>query len=226
MGFLRQYGALQRASQNALRRPAAVAGNGSAVCRIRSVTARSGRVPLSRSFQTVARPASSTILNPTIPRSPRQFSAEPVPRRTLALRQFNASPLQLRYCSHRRNMCRQFGAENEGSAMAVQQAREVLPTNVKPLHYDLTLEPDFDKATYEGSVTIEYATPYPYPYLVRSGLRVQSSQAVRDVRFQAGLLATCDCHVPSCHLCVFHTFRAVCTRTLTLTHCGPFLYFC
>jgi aminopeptidase 2 len=54
-------------------------------------------------------------------------------------------------------MCKQFGAENEGSAMAVQQAREVLPTNVKPLHYDLTLEPDFEKATYEGSVTIEYA---------------------------------------------------------------------
>lgn len=54
-------------------------------------------------------------------------------------------------------MCRHFGAENEGSAMAVQQAREVLPTNVKPLHYDLTLEPDFEKATYEGSVTIEYA---------------------------------------------------------------------
>jgi aminopeptidase 2 len=54
-------------------------------------------------------------------------------------------------------MCRQFGAENEGSAMAVNQAREVLPTNVKPLHYDLTLEPDFEKATYEGSVTIEYA---------------------------------------------------------------------
>ncbi|KAJ4344702.1 Aminopeptidase 2 mitochondrial [Didymosphaeria variabile] len=52
-------------------------------------------------------------------------------------------------------MCRQFGAENEGSAMAVQQAREVLPTNVKPLHYDLTLEPDFEKATYEGSVTID-----------------------------------------------------------------------
>lgn len=57
-------------------------------------------------------------------------------------------------------MCRQFGAENEGSAMAVNQAREVLPTNVKPLHYDLTLEPDFEKATYEGSVTIEYATAH------------------------------------------------------------------
>lgn len=55
-------------------------------------------------------------------------------------------------------MCKHFGADNEASAMAVSsQAREVLPTNVKPLHYDLTLEPDFDKASYEGSVTIECA---------------------------------------------------------------------
>ncbi|KAF2109018.1 peptidase family M1-domain-containing protein [Lophiotrema nucula] len=61
-----------------------------------------------------------------------------------------------RYCSHRRNMCRhQFGAEETGSAIDITQAREVLPTNVKPLHYDLTLEPDFDKFTYEGKVVID-----------------------------------------------------------------------
>ena len=36
------------------------------------------------------------------------------------------------------------------------QGREVLPTNVKPQHYDLTLEPNFEKLTYEGTVTIEY----------------------------------------------------------------------
>ncbi|KAL1861140.1 Aminopeptidase 2 mitochondrial [Paecilomyces lecythidis] len=35
------------------------------------------------------------------------------------------------------------------------QGREVLPTNVKPLHYDLTLEPDFEKFTYEGTVIID-----------------------------------------------------------------------
>ena len=34
-------------------------------------------------------------------------------------------------------------------------AREVLPTNVKPMHYDLTLEPNFDKFTFEGTVIIE-----------------------------------------------------------------------
>jgi aminopeptidase 2 len=40
-----------------------------------------------------------------------------------------------------------------GSTLA--QGREVLPTNVKPVHYDLTLEPDFEKFTYEGTVVIE-----------------------------------------------------------------------
>jgi len=51
-------------------------------------------------------------------------------------------------------MCRR-GEELSGSTTI--QGREVLPTNVKPVHYDLTLEPDFDKFTYDGSVVIEYA---------------------------------------------------------------------
>ena len=55
-------------------------------------------------------------------------------------------------------MCRhQLGPDVDGAAMDVTQAREVLPTNVKPVHYDLTLEPNFDKFTYEGKVVIEYA---------------------------------------------------------------------
>ena len=45
-------------------------------------------------------------------------------------------------------------AEVEAS-VDITKAREVLPTNVKPLHYDLTLEPDFDKFSYEGIVIIE-----------------------------------------------------------------------
>ncbi|KAL8924623.1 MAG: hypothetical protein Q9208_003938 [Pyrenodesmia sp. 3 TL-2023] len=39
--------------------------------------------------------------------------------------------------------------------MDVAKGREVLPANVKPLHYDLTLEPDFAKFTYEGKVVID-----------------------------------------------------------------------
>jgi hypothetical protein len=39
------------------------------------------------------------------------------------------------------------------------QGRVVLPTNVKPTHYDLTLEVDFEKFTYDGTVVIEYVEP-------------------------------------------------------------------
>ena len=38
----------------------------------------------------------------------------------------------------------------------VDAHREVLPKNVKPLHYDLTLEPNFETFKYEGRVVIEY----------------------------------------------------------------------
>lgn len=36
------------------------------------------------------------------------------------------------------------------------QSREVLPTNVKPLHYDLTLEPDLENFVFQGTVITEY----------------------------------------------------------------------
>ena len=49
-------------------------------------------------------------------------------------------------------MCKR---DAEGSA-DVAAHREVLPKNVKPLHYDLTLEPNFEKFTYDGTVVIEY----------------------------------------------------------------------
>lgn len=52
-------------------------------------------------------------------------------------------------------MCRSRHADAPSGSTTVP-GREVLPTNVKPLHYDLTLEPDFEKFTYEGTVIIEY----------------------------------------------------------------------
>jgi aminopeptidase 2 len=61
----------------------------------------------------------------------------------------------VRHCSHRRAMCRK-NADISGGSVNVEADREVLPTNVKPLHYSLTLEPNFDKFTYEGTVVIEY----------------------------------------------------------------------
>ena len=62
---------------------------------------------------------------------------------------------QLRHCSYHRKMCRK-DLGDAGDSMDVTKGREVLPTNAKPLHYDVTLEPNFEKFTYEGTVVIEY----------------------------------------------------------------------
>jgi aminopeptidase 2 len=68
------------------------------------------------------------------------------------------SQLSKRHCSYRR-MCRSRHAGGEegvgAGSMNVTHGREILPANVKPLHYDLTLEPDFEKFSYEGTVVIE-----------------------------------------------------------------------
>jgi aminopeptidase 2 len=53
-------------------------------------------------------------------------------------------------------MCRSRYADVPSGSANVSQGREVLPTNVKPTHYDLTLEPNFENFTYEGVVIIEY----------------------------------------------------------------------
>lgn len=50
-------------------------------------------------------------------------------------------------------MCRHSGAD--GNATAVNLGRELLPADVVPTHYDVTLEPDFDKFTFEGTVVID-----------------------------------------------------------------------
>ncbi|KAI0456585.1 peptidase family M1-domain-containing protein [Xylaria acuta] len=65
----------------------------------------------------------------------------------------------VRYCSYRRhNMCRLAGeTEHFGGANPdPNSGRELLPTNVIPRHYDVTLEPDFNKFTFEGKVVIDF----------------------------------------------------------------------
>jgi hypothetical protein len=62
----------------------------------------------------------------------------------------------VRYCSTRRNMCKlHAGAEVAEGGLNVSKGREILPANVRPTNYGLTLEPNFEKLTYEGRVTIE-----------------------------------------------------------------------
>ncbi len=45
-------------------------------------------------------------------------------------------------------------AELDG-ASSVSTGRELLPANVVPMHYDIVLEPDFTKFTYDGTVVVD-----------------------------------------------------------------------
>jgi aminopeptidase 2 len=53
-------------------------------------------------------------------------------------------------------MCKMHGGKDvEAGGLDVSKGREILPANVIPRHYDLTLEPDFKKLTYDGTVIID-----------------------------------------------------------------------
>lgn len=47
------------------------------------------------------------------------------------------------------------GTEAVGGAVDISQGREILPTNVIPRHYDLTIEPNFKDFTFQGHVVID-----------------------------------------------------------------------
>lgn len=51
-------------------------------------------------------------------------------------------------------MCRTQAAADVATGVNVQ-SRELLPANVIPRHYHVTLEPDFEELTFEGTVVID-----------------------------------------------------------------------
>jgi hypothetical protein len=69
-----------------------------------------------------------------------------------------------RYCSYRR-MCHSRRTDAPSGSTNIPASREVLPTNVKPRHYNLTLEPDFEKFNFEGTVVIEYVQGFGHASL-------------------------------------------------------------
>ncbi|CAG7562111.1 unnamed protein product [Fusarium equiseti] len=66
-----------------------------------------------------------------------------------------SSLISRRNCSCRRAMLRN-GEDVTSASLDVRRGRQVLPKNVKPLHYDLTLEPNFETFKYEGTVVIDF----------------------------------------------------------------------
>ncbi|KAK1776597.1 peptidase family M1-domain-containing protein [Copromyces sp. CBS 386.78] len=88
----------------------------------------------------------STPASPLTPRQRLSAARSVRPRR-------NQTPV--RYCSYRNHkMCRTHAQADVASGVNIQ-GRELLPTNVIPRHYHITLEPDFQKLTFDGTVVID-----------------------------------------------------------------------
>ncbi|QSS64262.1 aminopeptidase [Histoplasma capsulatum] len=111
-------------------------------------------------FECRARLLSTTTTTPTTTSSSTSatlatpLTAFPVPLRSRFTPRTTLAIQAKRYCSSRRMCLARQGDDVAGGATAMA-AREILPTNVKPLHYDLTLEPDFSNFTYRGTVIID-----------------------------------------------------------------------
>ncbi|TAQ86522.1 hypothetical protein B7494_g5130 [Chlorociboria aeruginascens] len=90
-------------------------------------------------------------------RSCRSHSNSQRPQIPNIFRQTCPTAISIRHCSYRRNeMCKMHGeTEALNGGVDVSKGREILPANVIPRHYDLTLEPDFKNLTYNGTVIID-----------------------------------------------------------------------
>ncbi|CAI5757743.1 unnamed protein product [Candida verbasci] len=74
---------------------------------------------------------------------------------------------------------------NSTSSSTNIQDREVLPTNVKPLHYDLTLEPIFENFKFNGEETIEFDVNEETNYITLNSLEIDIHEAkINDVKIE------------------------------------------
>ncbi|RLV94280.1 Aminopeptidase 2 [Spathaspora sp. JA1] len=74
-------------------------------------------------------------------------------------------------------MCRYSNSTSTGSAQVVPQDREVLPTNVKPLHYDLKLEPIFETFKFNGQETIDFQVNESTDFITLNCLEIEIQEA-------------------------------------------------
>lgn len=83
---------------------------------------------------------------------------------SLSTHKFPKASIARRYCSA---MC----------SSTPSTEREILPTNVKPLLYDLTLEPFFDSFTYNGDLSIDLSVQEDTSSIVLNSLEIEISKA-------------------------------------------------
>ncbi|KAI3406353.1 APE2 [Candida oxycetoniae] len=72
------------------------------------------------------------------------------------------------------------GTGEESGAQVAPQEREVLPTNIKPLHYDLTLEPNFDTFKFSGVETIDFQVNERTDFITLNSLEIEIHEAKLD----------------------------------------------
>ena len=104
---------------------------------------------------------------------------------TIATTPFRSSSSFLtttRYTQRNCSMCSHLRlAEGSGASSQVAPLdREVLPTNVKPLHYDITLEPNFETFKFDGHETIEFHVNERTDYITLNSLEIEIQEAKLD----------------------------------------------
>ncbi|KAK6463251.1 alanine/arginine aminopeptidase [Scheffersomyces coipomensis] len=73
-------------------------------------------------------------------------------------------------------MCRHTNNSTDGASL-VPSDREVLPNNVKPLHYDLTIEPIFENFTFTGEETVDFHVIERTDYITLNSLEIEIQEA-------------------------------------------------
>ncbi|KAI1961496.1 Aminopeptidase 2 mitochondrial [Ophidiomyces ophidiicola] len=86
-------------------------------------------------------------------------------------------------------MCRSMGGDTAGGAASIAAGREILPTNVRPLHYNLSLEPDFKNFTYDGTVIIDLDVVEPTSSITLNALDLKVDSATLMWGDESELLA-------------------------------------
>ena len=81
-------------------------------------------------------------------------------------------------------MCRHTDSAGN-SASIVPADREVLPTNVKPLHYDVTMEPIFETFKFNGEETIEFQVNERTDFITLNTLEIEIHEAkIEDIEIK------------------------------------------